>query len=69
VSAQNENWSPVILDMYVLGIDCYWHGFGGIQDRFDSEIPWQYSLYISRSVEPRTISVLYMDSINSDGLA
>jgi hypothetical protein len=26
VSAQNENWSPVILDMYVLGIDCYWHG-------------------------------------------
>jgi hypothetical protein len=26
VAAQNENWSPVILDMYVLVLDCYWHG-------------------------------------------
>jgi hypothetical protein len=25
VAAQNENWSPVILEMYVLVIDCYWH--------------------------------------------
>jgi hypothetical protein len=26
VAAQNENWSPVILDIYVLVIDCYLHG-------------------------------------------
>jgi hypothetical protein len=37
--AKNEDHDAVILYLPLLVIDCYWCGFGRIQDRFDLIIP------------------------------
>jgi hypothetical protein len=37
---KNQNYVyEYFLHMFVLVIDCYWCGFGGIQDRVDLRIP------------------------------
>jgi hypothetical protein len=47
-SIQNEKL-PCTYIIYesVLIIDCHWHGFGGIRDRFDSILPPDFILSIA----------------------